>query len=89
MMQDAYAASRMENDIYSFINVGVLLRKKVSGDQVKRMIDQVCVFDRVGDKNIQHLLVEGGQVVSKELPENIRKKFEWSGIKDPFAPAEV
>ena len=89
MMQDAYAASRMENDIYSFINVGVLLRKKVSGNQVKRMIDQVCVFDRVGDKNIQHLLVEGGQVVSKELPENIRKKFEWSGIKDPFAPAEV
>ena len=63
----------MENDIYSFINVGVLLRKKVSDNQVKRMIDQVCVFDRVGDKNIQHLLVEGGKVVSKELPENICK----------------
>ena len=28
MMQDALAAARMENDIYNFINVGVLISKR-------------------------------------------------------------
>lgn len=84
MMQDAYAASRLENDIYSFINIGVLLRKKVIDGRVHRFIDQVCFFDRVRNKNIKTLAVEGGQLVSIELPENIRKKFAYADIKDPF-----
>ena len=84
MMQDAYAASRLENDIYSFINIGVLLRKKVIDGRVHRFIDQVCFFDRVRNKNIKALAVEGGQLVSIELPENIRKKFAYADIEDPF-----
>jgi len=28
--------------------------------------------------------VENGKVVSREISENIRKKFQWAGIRSPF-----
>lgn len=84
MMQDSYAASRLENDIYSFLNVGILLRKKVTEkNEVVRFIDQICLFDRVGEENVMQLIAEGGKFVSKEIPANIRKKFRLENI-DPF-----
>lgn len=79
MMQDAYAASRMENDIYSFLNVGVLLQKRASKDrEVHRYVDQICLFDRVRGENIKRLIVENGRFISDEIPENLRKKFAGS-----------
>ena len=85
MMQDAYAAERLENDVYSFINVGVLLRKKVKEDgTIFRYVDQICLFDRVGEKNMVVLLFEDGKFISKELPANIKKKFSLEDILDPF-----
>ncbi|WP_122642182.1 ATPase, T2SS/T4P/T4SS family [Luxibacter massiliensis] len=85
MMQDTYAASRLENDIYSFINVGVLLRKKVTeGKEVTRYIDQICLFDRGGEQNIRRLIFEGGKFISREIPENIQKKFSLAGIPEVF-----
>lgn len=85
MMQDSYAASRLENDIYSFLNVGVLLRKKVTpSKEVVRFIDQICLFDRIGDKNVMQLIVEGGKFVSREIPLNILKKFKLGNIAMPF-----
>lgn len=90
MMQDSYAASRLENDIYSFLNVGILLRKKVSENkEVVRYIDQICLFDRVGEENIAQLIVEGGRFVSKEIPVNLRKKFRLENINDPFEQKNV
>ena len=68
MMQDSYAASRMENDIYSFLNVGILLCKKATGNgKVFRFVDQICLFDRIGEENRKYLIVENGKVVSREL----------------------
>lgn len=84
MMQDAYAASRLENDIYSFINVGVLLRKRIDNGIIKRVVDQICFFDRVNNRNYKSLVVEKGQLISMELTENIKKKFLWYGVADPF-----
>ena len=90
MMQDSYAASRLENDIYSFLNVGILLRKKVTENkEVVRYIDQICLFDRVGEENIAQLIVEGGRFVSKEIPVNLRKKFRLENINDPFEQKNV
>ncbi|MBA4698466.1 MAG: type II/IV secretion system ATPase subunit [Ruminococcus sp.] len=86
MMQDAYAASRLENDIYGFVNVGVLIRKKATNtNQVIRFIDQICLFDRIGNENVIQMIVDHGKVVSQELPINIKRKFEQEEIIDPFA----
>ena len=86
MMQDAYAATRLENDIYSFLNVGVLLRKKVTERQkVVRFIDQICLFDRIGEQNVKCLIAEDGKFISREIPENVMKKFNLEDITAPFS----
>lgn len=85
MMQDSLAAEQFANDIYSFVNVGVLLRKKEKDGKIRRYVDQVCFFDRVNEQNYKNLVVEGGKLVSMDLTENIKKKFLWSDIVDPFA----
>ncbi len=85
MMQDSYAASRMENDIYGFLNVGVLLRKKANGNgKVIRTVEQICFFDRVNNENMAYLMVHNGNLVSREISENLLNKFERENIKDPF-----
>lgn len=90
MMQDSYAASRLENDIYSFLNVGVLLRKRVTpSKEVVRYIDQICLFDRVGESNVMRLIAEGGTFVSQEIPDNLRKKFRLENIEDPFGSMQI
>lgn len=85
MMQDSRAAERLENDIYTFINVGVLLRKKMlENGKVVRYVEQVCFFDRVNNSNMISLNVDGGNIISRELPANIKKKFMLEGIANPF-----
>ena len=85
MMQDSYAASRLENDIYSFLNVGVLLCKKAANGKIHRFVDQICLFDRVREENKKYLIVEDGKVVSREISENIRKRFQWAGVSQPLS----
>lgn len=93
MMQDSYAASRMENDIYSFLNIGVLLVKRVNENgEVQRMIDQICLFDRVGDENIKMLLVSNHELIETDInriPENLRFKFQRSNILNPFEMIDI
>lgn len=49
------AGNNMENDIYSFIDVGVLVKrrdiKKDGKHYAKRYIEQICTFDRVDGVN--------------------------------------
>lgn len=61
-------ASRMENDIFTFIDVGILVRRKtVRGndgvEDVVRYIDQICLFDRDCGDNHTTMLVEEGRVL--------------------------
>lgn len=45
MMESRMDADRMENDVYSYVDVGILLRKKMSAEgKLYRYIDQVCFF---------------------------------------------
>ena len=75
-----------ENDIFTFINAGVLVRKSVSSTgEIIRYIDQICFFDRVGEENIITLLYDSGKFVEKNLSENIIKKFHLYGVTDPFS----
>lgn len=60
-------AKRFENDIYSFIDVGVLVRRRQQEDafgnkKVQRYIDQVCFFTREQGENQCQLVVDGGMI---------------------------
>lgn len=85
MMESVIDADRMEDRIYQYVNIGILIRQKRNKDgKVKRMIDQLCFYCREGHKNKIYMLIKGGEVVSKEIPAEILKKFEYAGIEDPF-----
>lgn len=92
-------AERLENDIYSFVNIGVLLRKKQRSDgSVYRYIDQVCFFVREGQENKVIMMVEDGKMIKvpvkdehgkpknqfQPLPAEILKKMMFADIEDPF-----
>lgn len=85
MMNNVNDAARLENRIYKYVNIGILIRKVKEPDgKIRRYMDQLCVYSRENHKNHAHMLVEDGEIVSKELPAEILKKFTCAGIRDPF-----
>lgn len=91
MMNDRNDAERMISDIYDFVNVAYLVRRKVMPDgTAHRYIDQMGFFYRNSDgtQGIQQL-VKDGKFVSKELPEDIQFKFKRANVSDPFQSDEI
>lgn len=81
MIQDSYSASRLENDVYTFINVGVFIRKIMVDGKIHRYIDQVCVFDRAEQINTCVMIVNEGKILEYSLPVNIQRKLRLHGIR--------
>lgn len=85
MMDNVNDADRMENRIYRYVNVGILIRCiRDPGGSIHRYIDQLCFFSREDHKNKIYMIVKDGEVVSKDLPPDILNRFTYTGIKDPF-----
>lgn len=83
-------ADRLENYIYEFISVGVLIRQ-YTNDQgmLERYIDQMCFYDRSDGKNEIYMLVEDGKLISRDIPEDILKRMTRAGISKPFQCPET
>ena len=85
MMNNVNDAARMENRIYRYVNVGILVKRYVDQNgKIYRKMDQVCFFDRTELKNKCYMIIEDGELASEELPKEIIAKFHESGIDDPF-----
>lgn len=81
MEEDPCGKEKITNEIYSHIDVGVFIRGTAEEEYD---IDQICLFDRVNGENMKSLIVENGKQISDQIPENVMKKFQRSGIADPF-----
>ncbi len=62
-------AERLENDIYSFVDVGILVRRRQTIDEmgrskVGRYIDQVCIFSRENGINGCQIIVSDGNLLA-------------------------
>lgn len=86
MMENRLDADRLLNDIYSYIDVGILLRRKwdAGTQSMKRFIDQICFFYRRDGRNRTILLVNDGELTGEELPNDIMQKFARVYIQNPF-----
>ena len=86
MMGTREDADRLENDIYDFVNVVFLVRRKAMPDgTARRYIDQMGFFYR--DEHRQNkvtMLVKNGEMISDWLPPDIAFKLSWMGIDKPF-----
>ena len=85
MIQNTMDADRMVNDIYDFIDVGILLRiKEMPDGKSRRYIDQLCFFYRENEKNHTSLFVDEGILQNVLFPDSVKKKMERAGILEPF-----
>lgn len=89
MIGKAKDADRLENAIYEYISVGILIRQRYENGKIKRYMDQVAIYDRSHGENTVHLLVNDGEIVSKEIPERILWKLRKEGIRKPFKAEET
>lgn len=82
--------SRIENDTYRFVDVGVLIQSHMEeSGEIRRCIEQVGILNRRGIEwketiNEIVMLVEDGKTVSRKLPGNLWRKFRRAGIQTPF-----
>lgn len=85
MMGGGKDSERMENRVYRAVNIGILIRR-VKDDQghIKRYIDQLGFYSRENHKNRVYMIVDEGEIVGKEIPGEVLKKFRMAGIQDPF-----
>jgi len=85
MMNNVNDADRMENRIYRYVNVGVLIRKAEKEDgSIGRFIDQLCFYAREEHKNKIYVIMKDGEIVSEELPKDILQMFRYAGIENPY-----
>lgn len=84
-MSGSELKERIENDVYSYVNIGVLIKKrKDKNGNEYRYIDQVCFFTRTNGENKSTLIVKDGDRTSNKIPSEIMHKFKMAGIEDPF-----
>lgn len=85
MMNNNKDADRMENQIYRYVNVGILIKRFVGRDgKIRRSIDQLCFYSREERDNRIYMIMKDGELFSKTLPTDILKKLTYAGIDDPF-----
>lgn len=74
-----------ENDVYSFINIGVQIRSVIKeGEKIKRQVAQVICLSRDEEENNKTMIYEDGKILTRDLPKDIMRKFKMAGIKNPF-----
>lgn len=86
--------SRLENDIYSFIDVAVLIRRKLKkrtngAFDLIRYVDQIGFFYRENRENSCILALDQGEPTGNDFPDMIKKKFSEAHIADPYSYEEV
>lgn len=85
MMENRYDADRMENDVYSYVDVGILLRRKQGTDgKIYRYMDQICFFTREKGRNEIKIQLMDGVLIDKELPKSVTERMFRRGIQNPF-----
>ncbi len=90
MMESRYDANRLENDVYSYVDVGILLRRKRREDgRIYRYMDQMCFFTRENGKNGIEMMVMDGELATEKIPDGVSHRMKKYGIQEPFLCREL
>lgn len=69
----------LENDVYTFFDVGIKVKKETTENGVHRRIDQICFFDRTDKVNHTTIFYRNGQYTGKNLPKALITKLSEAG----------
>lgn len=86
MIGDPIASQRIKNEVYLRGLVVFVIKRKIdeNGQGIARHLDQICFYSRENDVPTRTLVVDGGQIVCRELPPNVLKKFAEAGFGNPL-----
>lgn len=85
-MMNGKISTALENDIYSFIDVGILIKAEdIPGEGKQRKIAQVVLYSHENGRNISVPFYEDGSFNLDAIPDDIMKKFKDAKINDIFA----
>jgi pilus assembly protein CpaF len=87
MMPTRADAERIENNVYTYLDVGVIINTKISDEGKEyRYIEEVGFFYRNPEtrENKISMIVEDGILITRALPEFIAKKLTRNSINDGF-----
>lgn len=82
MIGDTKASSRLINNVYRYLDVGILVTKDETTQ--KREVSQICLYAREEGKNLHPLIYDYGTEYDEAIPPSIRKQFNRYGIMNPF-----
>lgn len=90
MMANRDDAERLNNDIYEFANVVMIVRRKQMADgTAKRYIDQMGFLYGDKGRNNCHFIVKNGEVVDHRLPAQIAYKLQRAEVENPYEDDKV
>lgn len=81
-------ANVLDCDIYSFIDIGVLLESKITSHGIYRYISQIMAYSRIDEINDKVMLYEDGMKINKNIPKDILRKFLKEDISNPWLKKE-
>lgn len=85
MADDSLTAKRMENNVYEFVDVGILISMVPNKDGgFDRRIDEIAFFSNDNENNKCCVMVEGGDIYRATIPDKIKSKFKLAGIKNIY-----
>lgn len=85
MIGENIGKERLENDIYNFIDMAILIKRKEREDgQIIRYIDQIGTFSREKGINTCNLLVNDGKRTGEPIQADLIKKMNNAGIPNPW-----
>ena len=82
MMDNAIDPERMKNNVYSYLDIGLLLEKTTdAGGVTHRRITQVGIFSRDGEYNMCNVIYDRGIFNKNLIPSRLLEEFREAGIE--------
>lgn len=87
MMEKTEDSERLRNNIYAYVDMGVLIRCMEQQDgnghrKIVRYIDQIAIYDH-GEKNKVYMPMKDQIADWEQLPRSFAEKINWSGAERP------
>lgn len=90
MVQDRDDEERLANNVFMYLNVGVLLTETLDEQMQKcRKVKQICFYYRENGENKCHMIMDNFELLSCELPKAVKDMFLRRGIENPFVSHEL
>lgn len=90
MAADVASRERMEGDIYTFLDIAVLVDMVVDDDGLsKRRVSQVGMFFNEDGEHKLLRIFDNGELVQPDLPITMLAKFERGKVENPFINDDI